>query len=507
MENPYLSLGMKSRITRNEIVKELESRARFLSRLRGDNEYFFKEMIKKNVSFKYVGITRDFMDTGIEDEMAEKFACNIIPKSRYMSHRELNRLYGTIEIEKNSEKEFSTNNYNFYSKVVTSQRQKLNRAYEEYNRVLTDYENTKGTEPARTALYDLYIKMKYEDEVIKIATDIAMKTKRSFDAKKDMTNFKEILLNDKRYKKLRKTYEKVATKRKRDDLDPELYIKSRLGNPSLIKVVDPEWKQHIIQREKDFRSEYLNQIADSNNTSSENLAENQEHDYGWGIVINKPEYVMKDFEVNNSDFQGKISVKHVGFFSSESLFRKRKLLKEKHESTKISKFAVVEDSKRREFTLKIHQPNPDIPKDMREYYYRYDPTKQLFNNIYMVSKTDNDGRTKENVVISPVSKKDFGNKYPEQFLANIYFSDYMLDIAEKNGGFAGNIERDGNGLSISTAYSQDEIASAILYQSGAMGRVTNRAKYQEDRWQEADGKKVDAMLRESFTEREISLDE
>ena len=77
MENPYLSLGMKSRITRNEIVKELESRARFLSRLRGDNEYFFKEMIKKNVSFKYVGITRDFMDTGIEDEMAEKFACNI----------------------------------------------------------------------------------------------------------------------------------------------------------------------------------------------------------------------------------------------------------------------------------------------------------------------------------------------------------------------------------------------------------------------------------------------
>ena len=92
-------------------------------------------------------------------------------------------------------------------------------------------------------------------------------------------------------------------------------------------------------------------------------------------------------------------------------------------------------------------------------------------------------------------------------MANIYFSDYMLDIAEKNGGFAGNIERDGNGLSISTAYSQDEIASAILYQSGAMGRVTNRAKYQEDRWQEADGKKVDAMLRESFTEREISLDE
>ena len=509
MENPYLALGMKSRISRTEIVKELEDRIRFLSRLKADNEYFFKKMIKDKNMFKYVGKKSDFSDIGIEEELSQKFACNIIPKSRFLSYRELSRLKGTVKLEGNSDNPEIKDNYSFYVRVVKSQQQRLNAELEKYNEILDNYRNNHNSEEARTALYDLYIKMKYEDEVVKLAADIAMKTPRTFNAKKDRAEFKLRLTRDPRFLKLKGTYAKVATTRKRDDLNPELYVKARLGNPDLLTIADPDWKKYIIGRERKFCEQYLHRISQNNSQekNDSNEAVNQEHDYGWAMIIDNPEVVMDGVEVNTSDFEGKVTVKHMGYFSSESLFRKKKVLKEKHETTKISKAVIVDKEKRRRFTLREHIPDPNIPENMREYYYKYDPTKQSFNNVYLVSKTDNDGKTQEYIAFSPIKKGEFGEKYPESFMANVYFSNYALSVAQQNGGFAGSIEKDKNGLSISTAYNQEEIASAVLYQSGSTGKIIDRTKSGKTRWEDINGKAVDNILRGKGEEREISLDE
>ena len=516
MQNPYQILGIKDGISNNEMSNEIENKTKALLRLMGDNSVFFKELFKEKKVFKYTGKANDLRETEIEEDLADKFACNIIPKERFMSYKNLFDIKKELEIEENVQGyKGNFDKRSFYTNIILSQQQRLSLAYERYNRVLEDYRSNPNSEETIRNLEDLYMKMKYEDNITKLSLEAAVKAGKISNPKERRDEFIKQLTNNKEYLRLKEAYETISTPRKRQDLDPKLYVIARLGRPELLKVATPKFKEEIVSQERKYREQYLEQIAKksaSDNKESQ-IPENQNHEYGWGIILDKPSYVLQDKKVENSDFEGKLSVKHLGFFSAESLYSKKKLLREKHQKTRIYGTKIKENGMEYNGRLKLKKsfPDLDVPENMRQYYYRYDSTYQSYMNIYLVSKTDNNGKVREDIVFSPVKKSDFNTKYPENFLANVYFSNFALDVAKQNGGFAGSIEKDTNGLSISTAYNKEEIASALLYQNGTMGKITDRTKLtraDEDKWKVISGEDADSILRKSNDyEREITLDE
>ena len=516
MQNPYRTLKIKDGISNNEMSIEIENKTKTFLRLMGDNSIFFKELFSQKNGFKYTGKATGLRETEIEEDLADKFACNIIPKERFMSYKNLFDIKKEIEIEENSQGyEGKFDKRSFYTNVILSQQQRLSLAYERYNRVLENYRKNTNSAEAIRDLEDLYMKMKYEDAIIKLSPEIAARSGRISDPKERREEFIKQLTNHKEYLRLKEAYETISTPRKRQDLDPKLYVVARLGRPELLKVASPKFKEEIISKEREYREQYLEQIAKNptEDDKESQIPENQNHEYGWGIILDKPSYILQDKRIENSDFEGKLSVKHLGFFSAESLYSKKKLLREKHEKTKIYGTKIRDNGIEYNGRLKLKKrfPNLDVPENMRQYYYRYDSTYQSYMNIYLVSKTDINGKVREDIVFSPVKKSDFDTKYPENFLTNVYFSNFALDIAKQNGGFAGSIEKDSNGLSISTVYNKEEIASALLYQSGTMGKITDRTKLvrdDEDKWKLIDGTDANSILRKSDNhEREITLDE
>lgn len=523
MENPLEILGIKDQTSDEDIVKDIESRIRTISKYIDDTKRIFKE--DSRGGYKFQGTFGNLYGTNIEEDLAERFACGFDCKNRFFSYYEFKRLNEKIEREVKKSIEASATNKSpnalFYSSVFLSQSIKLQRRKEFYQKTLDRYEQEGRKGSAREALKDLYVSIKFEDAVTDLAESVAQRTPRTFSANEDKLAFEENLKSDENYIKLKEAYEKVATESARAELVPEMFVKRRLGNPNLWKVASSEWKAYIIKRENKYKIDHLNEIADelSGKRVIPDLADNPDHDFSWGVVVDNPSYVMKNVPVDNADFQGRISVKHLGYFSAETLFSKRKLLREKHENIEIvdAPVTVLRDNKRfrlkqkngKDFTvqLKVHTPNPDIPESMREYYYRHEATTQLFNNIYLVQKTDAKGVVREDLVFSPLEKKDFSRPELKKFLPEVYFSDYALNIARENGGFAGAIVKTPNGPSISTVDSQTEIAASVLYQNDSEGRLIDRSDFGNNTWKDIKGSEANFILRHKSEVRERSKDE
>ena len=498
MENPYVILGVSAN---NNIYQEINERFERISTQKKNIDNYIEEMFRENKSI--TGKTRNadtrILEENFADELVEDFAdifvCNTIPKERYMSN--ISEFKDAIEIQENIEKT-GTANDRFYMTVL-SQKQKLDKAYEYYKKVLTDYieyknfnfivEN-KDSKEEKIALIDLYIKMKFEDEVAKVCSEVAMKTNRSFNSEEDKMEFKSRLLQNPKFIKLRDAYEKINSQTKRYEFDPKLYMQE----------IERNSKKPLVLEEQQPKK-----------------ASNERQNSNWGIASVEPTTIMKDVRVKNLDFDGKVTVKHLGFFSANQFFQKRKKIKEKNKKIRILKYTIPIDGERtRRLTLEVHDPAQDMAKGIRKSKYMSEATKQLYSNIYLVSKTNSNGETREEIVFSPIEKDEFGKKYSESFIANVYFSDYMLDVAKKNGGFVGSIEKDRyshsstmayDGLYISTYYNEDEINAARAYQEGRVGLFKEKIKGKWNSAKKMSNWRVDSKLKRKANERERTIDE
>ena len=478
MKNPFEILGIKEDVSEEDMIGELKDRISMLNRLKEDTQRLFHDLFKKG--FSYSGKSMQLGELSIENALAEQFACNITPNSKFMSYTELSNICAQVD-EQKRRSEVNVPNARFYQNVISSQSQKIMREIERYQMVVEEYIENESSKEAKENLKDLYIKMKYEDVVGRVGMTISSNIPRVSKAEDNKEMFIEELLKNSNYSEAIEAYEKLGTESARNDLVPELYILSRLGDSKQFTIVDQEFKNHVIEEEKKYKSEYLKQSIMNFEGQKVNVPQTQRHNYGWGIILTKPKSIFMGVDVNNSDFQGRISVKHLGVFSAESIFSERKRLKRKYEKIKFEKGEIEIGGEKHTFSLKTHIPKRRIPKNMREYYYKYGSTKQLYNNIYMVEKVDKEGNKSKDIVFSPIGKSEF-KKYPKEFFTNIYFSNYTLDIAKQNGGFAGAIVDTSKGPTISTEYNEDEIASCILYQNGSEGKIIDKSgKYKKIR--------------------------
>lgn len=497
MKDPFEILGIEPGITQDDIIKEFDERIKKLEEL--CKIYDEKVRIAARDGISYRGSIRRLSHATIEEALSERFACGITPNSKFLSPEELDKVYKKIKDSAKLNKEKSPSAL-YNANVFSAQLQRMGNTITEIRDVEKAFLARRHNPKAIEDLQDLYIRLRFEDAVSQIGPGIASISPRFFDEEKDEKAFTTALSVNPRYLDLREAYEKIATKHARADAVPELFITSRLGNPELLKIANPAWKELIVKREQDYYDEYLRELANNFGTSprekfERGVAENQNHDYRWGVVLDKPTPMMQGIQVKNSDFTGRISVQHMGYMTSETMFRKSIALREKHE--KITSYAVPVnvDGKERIFHLRRHVPNPKVPEYMRDYYYKHQATMYAYNNIYKVTKTDEHGVSREDIVFSPVEKDEFGTKYPMEFLSNVYFSNYMLDIAKENGGFNGVIVESPKGsLSISTVDNRTDIAVGVLYQSNSMGSLVDKTE-EHPSWREITGSEVDILLR------------
>ena len=507
MKNPFEILGIAETTTENDVIRALEERLLELQELSAENQKAFTDFHQKGLIF--AGNTRVWDRLSIEEDLAEQFACGVEPTSKFMGYDALMYVNKKIKEDLDSKK-IDRTSYRFLANAVSAHIQRVIKETARYQKVLDAYHKNEKSDEARAALEDLYIRMKFEDAVVALGSDITKKAPHIGQGIQDKTAFMQNLEDDPRYMELNVAYQNIATDKSRTDMVPELYVKSRLGNPGLLAVANPEWKEHIIKRERAYYQLHLEEQADRllarTATERDSIPINQNHDYSWGVILTNPSYVMKGIPVNNADFSGRMTVKHLGYFSAESLFAKRKFLKEKYEDKKVYLDEVAVAGKRLRLQITEHLPNPNIPAHMREYYYKRQATKQLYDSVYMVSKTDTNGVSHNSLVFSPVTPEEFKTEIPQEFTSNVYFSEYALDIARQNGGFAGAIVDTPKGLSISTAYSQDEIASGVLFQSRTIGRIIDKTA-KEPTWKDIDSSEAETILLSNGLERERSKDE
>ena len=284
--------------------------------------------------------------------------------------------------------------------------------------------------------------------------------------------FKETLMSSTPYNQINKIYGQIATKEKRDELIPEIYVANNMANPHNFITISEERVSRIVEREHAYVQEFFNDIVSrfEGDGKDEPSLENQNHDYAWGIVLTPPRILIDNDTVDTPIFKGKIKVEKLGSFTEKSLFMKNKYSRE------------VDLTRRSRANLKREQGlfsrlkmqrarNEKEPKTMREYFYRHEAKKSLVDNIWRVTKTGIDGRANTYIIFTPLEYP--GNRGSElyDFVKNIYLSDYMLNIAMQNGGYAGKIIREEDGFSVSNKYEEEEISTAILFKNGQQGDI------------------------------------
>ena len=229
------------------------------------------------------------------------------------------------------------------------------------------------------------------------------------------------------------------------------------------------------------------------------MTENQNHDYGWGIVLTTPRKIMDNEPVNTPIFKGRITVEHLGAFSEHSLFRKRKYARERA-------IMVRERAKTKHGIFKKKLEKKPEQKVIREYYYKNEACKILKDDILRITKTDTQGKTSTDIIFSPVTEFGKRGSSLSEFIKNVYLSDYMLDIAKQNGGYAGRIIKNDYGYYVSNAYNFEEIGSAILFQNDQKGDILdNRNPEKRKKYTDVTkGKFLELINQERKREREFN---
>ena len=208
---------------------------------------------------------------------------------------------------------------------------------------------------------------------------------------------------------------------------------------------------------------------------------------------------MDNEPVNTPIFKGRITVENLGAFTEHSLFQKRK-----HDREKAIRVRNRAKTKHSIFKKKLEK-KPE-QKVIREYYYRSEACKILTDNILRVTKTDTQGKTSTDIIFSPLSETGMRGSSLSEFIKNVYLSDYMLDIAKQNGGYAGRIIKNDYGYYVSNIYNFEEIGSAILFQNGQMGDIMdNRDPEKRKKYTDVTkGKFLELINQERNREREFN---
>lgn len=503
MENPLEVIGITRGTKIKDIVDEIETKvSNFNNDLKNMDELFNGMKGIKSTKFPENSID------SIVDDLSERFFLGLLSDVK-------------------GKNDFT------HQEAFLSQYLRLYRKKREYEAIIDYFKENSNLKSAKESLLDLYIRLKYEEEVTKLARTIAEKNYLNLDSEE----FKTQLLNDPQYIRLRNAYTKVKSSRDREENIPELFVKSRLAAPTLLVSFPTEFSNRILDRERTFKEQFFDGIAkkfrkkdkkidsfsDNNNEKrlkkprlkrriffkgakkdfrnrreiKESIEEkfpiNQYHEHSWGIILDNPTCVIKNESVKTPDFNGRVSVTHLGYFAAESLFRKKRYLNQNGQTNN----TLESFSKGDKIFYLVDDGNNSSKSNYHSCsYYKNIPTKKMYNSIYYVEKTDESGKKREYIVFSPIGNDITElDKISKNFLLEIYFSNYVLDIAEQNGGFMGEIIETEDGYSISTVDSTDEIASSILFNSNSEGEVLDRT-LNKKKWEEKSGEEVKSILRD-----------
>jgi hypothetical protein len=366
----------------------------------------------------------------------------------------------------------------------------IRREKESVEKALESYNKNKSMD----LMIDVKMKLWYTENLLEISSNIAKKLSENGTVQ-SREEFLQTLRSSQPYEQLNQIYEQLRTQEKRDELKPETYVRNNMADDTEFDVISDETIKSILDKEESYLSEYKNNLSamESNPDVAEEkqLAQNQNHDYAWGIVLTDPKKIITNQVVDSPTFKGTISVENLGAFAEYSLFRKRQY--ERENQVKLRERAKISE-KLEKIVKKLTQKGSDDEKyeskTMRQYYY--EASKTLYNNILRVTKTDRQGKTSESIIFSPIEYTELGSSKLTEFINNVYLSDYMLDVAKKNGGYAGRIIKNADGYLVSNKYNSEEIASAILFQSGQEGNILDHRK--------GNNKKYTNVKKENFLE-------
>lgn len=476
MKQPFAVLGISPLMPRKELEDTIEA---YLNQIVELNEAYALNSFKLGTSYRM----KSFGNKKVEDLLSKRYVYGLDLSQDVLGKDEVREFTKELEHKKNdtdnvSNKKYQINDIRLEMYIISAleileMKGKVERAKQAYS------ENPNDISP----LMDVLVEIKYKEKLIAMANALAQNLSEHGIAYTEQ-EFKETLINLEQYKRLEENYRQIKTREGRKQFIPEEYIQSQMYRSDYISTISQKDVKRLLTNEaKYFRQHIEEQEMIINNPELEEklqIAINQDHDYSWGIVLQKPTYMLHNEPIDNPIFQGKISVEVLGYISEESLFRKRKYEQEVH--TKSAKSSAVKrESKLSRLIMGRNElDTPAKSRTMRSYYYKNEATKTLGDYVLRVTKYDTSGQKSEHIIFSPVTYT--GNESPEylEFLKNVYFSDLMLGLARTNGGYAGRIERAPAGREqkyfISNKYNHDEIASAVLFSYGAPGKILDKRK-------------------------------
>lgn len=516
IRNPLAVFNISPEMSALEVEKQLLGYMAQITTLNAIYAKYFNK-IKRNEGFSLH--TKKGQEA--EDLLARRYEFGLDLNSAILSEKEIEDFLEPITVnqsnelpttprlanERNIERAKRLEMFSLSSLEVSKYKGKIERARQAY--ASSGYQDD-------SKMKDVLIELKYMEGITKIAERIAtnLSAEGYFCTAEQ---FKQVLMQSKNYTELTEMYHQIDSKEKRENFIPEAYIQKNMADSEQFSTPSPETVKRLIAREKAYESKYYQELGikyvDPELAKEMKLAENQDHDYAWGIVLDEPRRLINNEPVNSPIFKGRITVDRIGSFSEYSLFQKKK--KEREYDVKIRKRS-TKPSRGSLSRLRIDQEassHDAMSEDkkyryitMREYFYRHEACKTLVDHLLRVTKTDTEGRTRTSIIISPFEYSGLKESDMREFLKNIYFSDYMLDVAEANGGYAGKVMGKDGKFFISNKYNHEEIASALLFSNGQKGTILDcRDKGQR--------KKYEGVTKDDFirllnqTEREKFKDE
>lgn len=494
--NPYLFFGVNPEITGQELKNILLEYQLQFDKIYNQHAPYFSEYGVRNTEFMADDIKR------IESLLARRYEFGLNLDKICLDEAELKSVFSKIEkarakdvsVEESTENRLSEQQKQVKDKQTMSKEEyymrlelfsisyaEAMRERENIKKVLDAYLTDKNNPKDISPMLDTLISIRFKERTIEIADYLAQNLSNN-GIVHERNEFREALNSSKAFRQLQGIYNQIATQERRNELIPELYVMKNMSDTTQFSTVTDETVNALLEREDAYKSAYYNNIVEvfenPEKSYEEKIPENQEHDYGWGIVLTKPRKIIDNEVVNTPIFKGRITVENLGAFTEHSLFQKRKHARERS-------IRIREKSKPKFVFLKKKLDKSPKQKVIREYYYRSEARKTLTDNILRVTKTDTQGKTKTDIVFSPLSETGIQGSRLSEFIKNVYFSDYMLDIAKRNGGYAGRLIGNEFGFFVSNCYNFEEIASAILFQNNQKGEILdnrnpeNRHKYKD----------------------------
>lgn len=529
MTNPYEVLDLYSIDTQEQAMQYLKDR---LATLEQAYTFYFKGRLE-NVHLTSPGhnTSRALGGDSVEMAVNERFILGLPMTSKFFTVADF-RSADSLILEKRRQR-MKPGNVNegktileeekVISQAIFEQDGKISKEIKALTKVIKDAENMPNDEKAQEAFKDAVIKRKAEDAVVRLAEKTASTLERPATIKPNI-DFVSALTASDEYQQIMSSYELLKDSKSRADMDEEHFILSRNEGRKPATLSESEIAR-LQEQEKRYEDEYLEKSVlgtlhwSAQKREKHQIPGNKKHEYGWAAIITEPKYLLKNEPIENQHFKGKIDVRKLGYFAAESVFANRKIGEAKEKLRLVDHVAPLDISRTgsiKTYNEVVDKLNKGYTLDkaesefirMREYAYRYQAQSRSYNSIFEVKLTDSEGRERKQLVISPLKEEDLEDPTRRKFIKEIYFSPYMLDIAEENGGFAGGICKKGPvSYFVSNDYLEDEIKSAVLFSKGTEGRIYDHRGNIEKKEKFYPHATKDTLMGLIGTERERKKDE